>query len=360
MRITFIPGQCLPFHGKTLDEKPLGGTETGIIRLAEALSERGHEVSVITSLANPPLTNPLYVSSNALQFLTQQDLVIGIRDWRTLLYPIRTKVSCFWTGDAFDQPQTVGLGDRRIIDLIDRFLAVSEWQKATLCKVSGFPLDRTSVIRNGIVTKFFEGEEKRVRKRLIYSSTPYRGLKYLPELFKVIKKKHPEAELHVYSGYDVYGGAATQPKSHLDEFQVLSQELEKAGAQVHGNLKQKDLAREFMKSSILAYPNTFAETSCITAMEAQAAGCVVVSSKLGALPETVGDRGILLEGSPNTLEYSKAFISAIDSLLSDDALFNRLSVQSRKYAMAHFDWAEVAKRVEAFESIAAKESASNH
>ena len=46
MKFLFVPGSTLPFHGKTLDERPLGGTETGAIRLAECLDELGHEVHV--------------------------------------------------------------------------------------------------------------------------------------------------------------------------------------------------------------------------------------------------------------------------------------------------------------------------
>jgi glycosyltransferase involved in cell wall biosynthesis len=59
---------------------------------------------------------------------------------------------------------------------------------------------------------------------------------------------------------------------------------------------------------IMAYPNTFAETSCIAAMEAQAAGCVVVTSDLGALPETVGPNGVFISGKPGEESYDKHFI----------------------------------------------------
>lgn len=50
MKITFVADACVPFHGRTLEEQPLGGTETAVIRLAAALSERGHEVTVFTPL----------------------------------------------------------------------------------------------------------------------------------------------------------------------------------------------------------------------------------------------------------------------------------------------------------------------
>ncbi len=80
------------------------------------------------------------------------------------------------------------------------------------------------------------------------------------------------------------------------------------------------MAREFMKSAILCYPNTFAETSCITAMEAQAAGCAIVTSKLAALPETVANAGIMIEGEPGSPAYLDSFSTAVDVFLFSSLL----------------------------------------
>ena len=92
-----------------------------------------------------------------------------------------------------------------------------------------------------------------------------------------------------------------------------------------------------MKASILAYPSDFEETSCITAMEAQAGGCPVVTTALAALPEAVGDGGILIEGKAGTEVYRQKFVEACDRILSDDALFHQLSQQGLKRAQT-FDW----------------------
>lgn len=344
-RIALFPSGCLPFHAKTLSERPLGGTETGVIYLAEALTRLGVEVTVLSDLPNPPLSKPLYIPHRGIQFLDEVDVIIGVRDWKTLLLPLKAKKRFFWTGDAYDQPHTVGIGDYRVAHHIDRFLAVSDWQAHTLCETSGFPLEKTAVIRNGINPQHFKGSETRNRKRLIYSSTPYRGLHLLASFFPEILKKHPDAELHIFSGYDVYKGERPFDAHLTEQFRKLSEEFKKIpNVTLHGNIPQEKLAREFMKSGILAYPNTFAETSCITAMEAQAAGCVPVTSEFAALPETVGDGGILIPGPADSPEYAAAFINAIDSLLSDEQRWESFS--QRGQARAHeMTWDRVAASV---------------
>jgi glycosyltransferase involved in cell wall biosynthesis len=56
------------------------------------------------------------------------------------------------------------------------------------------------------------------------------------------------------------------------------------------------------------YPTWFSETSCITAMEAQAAGLIVVTSPIAALKETVGPRGYIVEGDWRSKEYADEIV----------------------------------------------------
>lgn len=342
MKILFLPDSCIPFDAHTLDKRPLGGIETAIIRLANALSSIGHQVTVCTPIDNPQLSDPLYLPYSSLPLLGPVDLLIAVRRWLTINAPIEAKVRLFWTGDAYDQIQVQGIGDKRVIKKLDGLLCVSEWHKQTLCEKSGYPLDKSCLLKNGVDLSLFNGSEPRNRKRLIYSSTPYRGLALLPAIIERLKPKHPDMELHIFSGYTVYQGAGAPPLQALQELQQLQLKFAQiSGCFFHGNKTQNQLAREFMKSAILCYPNTFAETSCITAMEAQAAGCAIVTSKLAALPETVADAGILIDGEPGSPAYLNSFNTAVDTMLSDDALWKKYCDAGKRQAK-HYDWQVIA------------------
>jgi glycosyltransferase involved in cell wall biosynthesis len=352
MQFLFLPSSTVPFHGRTLEDRALGGTETGVIRLAQALEELGHEVSVISQCPNPPLTKPLYLPRAQLPNILDTDILVVVREWLPVFSSIRSKRRLFWTGDAPDQPQTLGLGDRRVVRAIDGLLTVSNWQADEIANASGFPRDKMWVVRNGVHPPYFEQSINRQRRRLIYSSTPYRGLVHLPRLFRRIREQVPDAELAVFSGYDVYAdrpGAVPHGYSALvAELKNIRTELESIGGVLYSDsINQRDLAREFLSSSILAYPNTFAETGCITAMEAMRAGCVPVTTRLGALPETISDGGVLIDGLPGTPEYDDLFVSQSVKLLTDDEAWRRLSTRAVHCAKS-YTWHDAAQRLLSF------------
>lgn len=337
MRILFFPVDCIPFHAETLDERPLGGTETAVIRLAEAFQQLGHDVFVLSTAPFPPESPVNYISAGQLMTLGQVDILFSVRGWLPLFFGVDAKRRFFWTGDSWTLPRTIGIGDHRAVNKMTAFLPVSDWHAKTMCESSGFPMEKTFVLRNGVHLADFEGSEVRHRRRLIYSSTPFRGLEYLPIIFKILKDKYEDLELHIFSSMAIYNkeNPEISQKDHFQDLYKLLGDI--PGVTWHGSILQKQLAREFMKSSILAYPCNFEETSCITAMEAQAAGCAIVTSDLAALPETVGEAGILVKGEPGSPLYLENFILALDSLLRDDALLEKYASAGKRQSLKT-DW----------------------
>lgn len=182
------------------------------------------------------------------------------------------------------------------------------------------------------------------RRALAYTSTPFRGLDVLLEVFPRIRAACPDAELDVFSSMQVYGMSA---QDDAERFGPLYRLAEQPGVKLIGSLPQPELTARLAQVRVLAYPNHFAETFCIAALEAQAAGVVVVTSRLGALPETVGEAGICLDGDPHTDSYKARFVNACVRLLTDDEAWQRASERGRTRAWSEFSWPMIASSWEA-------------
>lgn len=338
MKFLFMATDCVPFHGKTLEERPLGGTETGIIGLADALAKMGHQVFVAVLDLNPKQGVATYINVNDFQKVGDVDIFIVVRNWKLVYMPINAKKIFYWSGDSSNIIHNIGIGDPRFYNHINALLTVSDWQADVLCQASGFPRNKTWTLRNGIFLDNFLGEEPRFKKRIIYTSLPNRGLIFMPHIFMALKEKHPDLEFHVFSGN--LRDSPSWPPVNLwikESKNLISLLKTMKGCYLHGYVLQSRLAREFMRSSVWVYPTDFEETSCITAMEAQAAGCAVVTSKLAALIETVGDAGIMLTEKPGTKEYIQKYIEEVDRVITDDALFQTLSKKGLEQSKG-FDW----------------------
>ena len=338
-RILFHAGACLPIHARSLEERPLGGIETGVLKVAERLSARGHEVVVYTSHRKPPASSPQYLHHSHVLDAGSCDVLVAVKDWRGILLGLEAEKRFFLTGDSFDTFENYGMGDGRVSEKIDLFLGKSQWHCQSLSQVSGFPLEKTHSIANGVELSYFEGECERDRKILVYSSAPFRGLELAGHLFTRIQLEEPDAEFHVFSGLKIYDTDKPFSGPKKDDYDRVCRKLSSMrNCFIHGNVPQRQLAREFMRAGILFYPNTFLETSCRTAIEAQAAGCPIVTSALGALPETVDQAGLVVHGKPGSEQYNKDFVEAALKLMRDEKLWNKLSQAGKKQAAERYTW----------------------
>jgi glycosyltransferase involved in cell wall biosynthesis len=180
------------------------------------------------------------------------------------------------------------------------------------------------VLRNGISPAFTglfaDGESVLAAKArppvLAYTSTPYRGLDVLLEAFPRIRKEVPGARLKVFSGMAVYQMAAAEEEQRFGALYRRCRETE--GVEYVGPVAQPALAAELRQAAVLAYPNTYPETSCIAVLEAMAAGCRVVTSELGALPETTAGFARLVPAAGSRELYLDRFVAEVAQALAED------------------------------------------
>jgi Flp pilus assembly protein TadD/glycosyltransferase involved in cell wall biosynthesis len=312
--------------------RPMGGSQSALCYLATALSARGHSVTMLTGITSPRVVDGVRCLSNRMiprDLASPDNTVIVVLNGpaesaqRLRQFLQRPATVILWTQHAHDQPAVWDLLDAAHVAAWDRVVCVSDWQRLMYERCLQVPQSKLEVLRNAISPAFermFQNVEelmdaKSAAPRLAYTSTPFRGLEALLSCFPEICRRHPSCRLDVFSSMQVYQtGGNDQYQSLYDQCRATE------GVDYRGSISQTQLAAELRGVHVLSYPNTFAETSCIAVMEALAAGTLVVTSNLGALPGTGGGWAKLVpqlsEEHPRE-QFEREFIEAVASALDD-------------------------------------------
>ena len=84
-------------------------------------------------------------------------------------------------------------------------------------------------------------------------------------------------------------------------------------------MTKQNLYKLYQESTAFIYPTEFYETSCITAMESQECGLPMITSNLGALPETLcNESNFIIDGNAKTQQYQDAFVKAVFEVINED------------------------------------------
>ena len=325
MRIGFLDNIEWNYQVDSVKHIPLGGSQSSLCYLAAALATQQHQVFLFNSCTNPAISlgvqcqpwGNLFVSPPELDVL----IILNYAGWgqklRRILHP-KTKL-ILWTQHAVDQPAIASLQDSAECQSYDYFVFVSEWQRQTYLAALEIHPRSTKLLRNCIAPAFenlFTANSEILNQKtdppvIAYTSTPFRGLDLLLEIFPQIQQTIPGLILKVFSSLQVYQLAGQE-----DPYDWLYEKCRQTpGVAYIGSLPQAQLAQELRSVTLLAYPNHFAETSCISVLEAMASGCLVVTSDLGALPETTEGFGSLISVSDDWSIYQQRFIQEVQTLL---------------------------------------------
>jgi hypothetical protein len=175
----------------------------------------------------------------------------------------------------------------------------------------------------------------KVANKFIYSSFPNRGLLQLLQMWPRIIEKYSNASLHIYSDVNGKWVNSVEPLMMQQIRELLSQltlEEKKMNITCYGWVGKDVLSESWATAEYWLYPCTFMETFCLTAVEAALSKTLAITNGLAALQNTVGDRGVCIEGDASSSEWQDKALDQLFSFMEDRS--KREKVIERNYEWA--------------------------
>lgn len=306
----------MPFGPNTMKYASLGGSETACFMAAKEMAKKGHIVTIFTPLPGPDrpdFTQNGMIDEDNVRFLdiqnyqnyvgqTEIDLCIIVRNPQLAMSPIHAHKTVLWMHDIATI-SGMGRAFEQMAWNIDEVWCPSKFHREQISSTVNYPKEYIHVVRNGIVPcpQELDISPVRVKGDLVYAARPERGLFNLLRDGGVMEAL-PEFNLKV-STYD-------NPNHKLDGlYQYLfSRVQELPNVESPAVLKQGQMRQRLRECEAYIYPTQFEETSCILARECIETKTPILTTREGALPETLKDCGLYYEDwrvEMDRVEYEK-------------------------------------------------------
>jgi len=249
------------------------------------------------------------------------------------------KVNILWQKNSWDQPNLQEFfGNKARHKEYDWYVFNSHWNYEKFRYFFDIPTERSVVIKNGI-NNFPTRRPYQKGKpiKILHHNTPWRGLNVLLRAMQEIK--NPNITLDVYSSTQVYGESFKNQND--DQFKPLYEQAKQLpNVNYIGYETNEYILNHITEYDLYVYPSTFEETSCVSAMEALAAGVHVITNNFGALYETCAEWPVYVNYSTNYEQMAKDFAAAIQvasNYLHEDFIQDHLNEQ-QKFYKRFYNW----------------------
>lgn len=200
------------------------------------------------------------------------------------------KNNIVWQHHSADSQYAVEMMNPYFTRQIDGQVYVSHWQFEKYRYLLQIPLENAVVIKNAIEPIEFVKRPTGDKIKLIYTSAPHKGLEILLSVIELLDRD--DIELDVYSSTIIYGTDYALDQGTKYEW-ILNWARTTKNVNLIGCVSNEDVKKALQKAHIWTLPSIFEETSCISMIEAGAAGCKMVTTNIGALFETGSEFAIM-------------------------------------------------------------------
>ena len=259
------------------------------------------------------------------------------------------KVNILWQKNSWDQPNLQEFfGNKARHKEYDWYVFNSHWNYEKFRYFFDIPTERSVVIKNG--TNNFP--QRKIYKKgepikILHHNTPWRGLNVVLRAMQEIKNSN--ITLDVYSSCQVYGDSFKQHND--DQFKPLYEQAQQLPNVNYIGYKPNEYILEHMTDyDLYVYPSIFEETSCVSALEALAAGVHVITNNFGALYETCAEWPVYVTYNTNYEAMAKDTAAAIEvaaNYLHEDFIQDHLEEQ-QKFYKRFYNWQKKGTEWESF------------
>lgn len=223
---------------------------------------------------------------------------------------------------------------KKVVRQLHNIVTVSDCSRQDIARDFGLQPAGIALVHNGIDTDTFCPRPETSRNPLRLMATcsadaPLKGLRYLLRAYARLLEQYPELELLVVSRPKA-GGKTERLIQRLgitDKVRFVS------------GITTDQMVEYYAEAAIAVVPSVY-EGFGLPAGEAMACGVPIVSTDGGALPEVVGDAGIIVP-----VKNVDALAEAIDGLLRDPQRREELGARGRQRILDQFCWDVCARQM---------------
>lgn len=296
MKIVFVDTVCpKAYDSESLEREAMGGTEATVIRVAEGLATRGHEVSVYQHKRKELFTSPIgtrYIDS--LAGCEKSDISVTVRSPNAacdLADSWKRPRHYLWLHDWIASPTNMGStsaanGSRQMTAYVDLAYDLDVRNVTTIC-VSQTHLIETHAVRLDYtvarkpctyiynpVADYCKPSGRAIDgNKLVFFSSPHKGLDRTLYLFSLLRELHPELRLYVAN------------PGYMPNMKILHSG---EGVEILDPMPHRDMMDILADAFCVFYPNTvFPETFGLVLAEANAMNVPVLCHDFGAAGEVL-------------------------------------------------------------------------
>jgi glycosyltransferase involved in cell wall biosynthesis len=281
MRILFVHSDCSGEYAfSDLERMAMGGTESTILRITEELAKRGHQIILAQGARKNSDQSAAGVQYAPFRlnkpFALSFDVVVVI-DVDKILGKLKRQYSrsrfYVWMHCVPGRRKANRILREQSLHGL-KVLAVSEYHRDLLEKKLRTDPEDTSVCYNPVSDELRENDTLVDEFKLLFLSSPHKGLKQVLDTFRHLRKVEPRYRLFIADPGYISGFT---PDDMPDGVVTL------------GSMPHPEVIEHLRSSFCLFYPQSqFEETFGIVFAEAHAVGTPVLAHPLGAAPEVVG------------------------------------------------------------------------